>query len=64
MQSYNNAVDVWFSAPSSRACITIIVQNGMTAMNTEEFMIKLNNQELLCPDCKSKLEMADMIMWD
>ena len=33
-------------------------------MNTEEFMIKLNNQELLCPDCKSKLEMADMIMWD
>ena len=36
----------------------------MIAMNTEEFMIKLNNQELLCPDCKSKLEMADMIMWD
>ena len=36
----------------------------MIAMNTEEFMDKLNNQELLCPDCKSKLEMADMIMWD
>ena len=36
----------------------------MKALRMTEFEMRLRNKDLYCPNCKSNLELQDVIMWD